>query len=100
MISFNKPEKLNGFQLNEELIAAGVKLKKAANPFPNQVYEAPSIDGNGVLWLNIEQSDADKATQVVVAHIAKDPEPKTLEAKLAALGLTADDLKALGLGGN
>ena len=98
MISFKRPEKLNGFQLNEELIAAGIKLKKAANPFPNQVYEAPSIDGNGVLWLNIEQSDADKATEVVAAHIAKDPEPKTLEEKLASVGLNLLDLKtALGL---
>ena len=97
MISFSKPDKLNGLQLNNELIAAGIKLKKAANALPNLVYEAPSIDGNGVLWLDIEESDADKATQVVAAHIAKDPQPKTLEAKLAALGLSADDLKALGL---
>ena len=98
MISFNKPEKLNGFQLNEELIDAGIKLKKAANPLPNQVYEAPSIDGNGVLWLDIEQSDADKATEVLANHIAKDPEPKTLEQKLASVGLNLDDLKAaLGL---
>lgn len=98
MISFDKPEKLNGFQLNEELIAAGIKLKKAANPFPNQVYEAPSIDGNGVLWLDIEEGDADKATEVVAAHIAKDPEPKTLEEKLASVGLNLNDLKsALGL---
>jgi hypothetical protein len=98
MISFNKPEKLDGFQLNAELIDAGIKLRKAANPLPNQVYEAPSLDGNGVLWLNIEQSDADKATEVVAAHIAKDPEPKTLEQKLASVGLNLDDLKAaLGL---
>jgi len=98
MISFDKPEKLNGFQLNEELLAAGIKLKKAANPLPNQVWESPSIDGNGVLWLDIEQGDADKATEVVAAHIAKDPEPKTLEEKLASVGLNLDDLKqALGL---
>ena len=98
MISFNKPEKLNGFQLNEELVAAGIKLKKAANPLPNQVYEAPSIDGNGVLWLDIEQSDADKATEVLTNHIGKDPEPNTLEQKLASVGLNLDDLKAaLGL---
>ena len=98
MISFNRPEKLNGFQLNEELIAAGVKLKKAANPLPNQVYEAPSIDGNGVLWLNINEDDAEKAAKVVAAHIGKDPEPKTLEQKLASVGLSVDDLKsALGI---
>ena len=98
MISFNKPEKLDGFQLNAELIAAGIKLKKVANPLPNHPYQAPSIDGNGVLWLDIEQSDADKATEVVAAHIAKDPEPKTLEEKLASVGLNLDDLKsALGL---
>lgn len=98
MISFNKPSKLNGIQLNEELIAAGVELNKATNFLPGQIWEAPSVDGNGVLWLNIKQSDADKAAKIVLAHIAKEPEPKTLEEKLANIGLSLDDLKsALGI---
>ena len=98
MISFAKPNKLNGLQLNDELVAAGIKLNKAVNPLPNQVYESPSIDGNGVLWLNINEDDAGKAAEVVAAHIGKEPEPKTLEQKLASVGLSVDDLKsALGI---
>jgi len=42
------------------------------------------------------QYDAWNAQQETQAAAAK----ATAEAKLAALGLTADDLKALGLGGN
>lgn len=98
MISFTKPEKLNGLQLNGELIAAGIKLNKSDGSLPNQIWEAPSIDGNGLLWLNINDKDADKASKVIAAHVGKDPEPKTLEEKLAIVGLNLDDLKtALGI---
>jgi hypothetical protein len=98
MISFEKPKQLNGTQLNKELAAAGVKLSKSKIDLPNTEYEPPVIDGNGVLWLDIEQSDANKATEVLAAHIGKDPEPKTLEEKLASVGLNLNDLKsALGL---
>ena len=44
----------------------------------------------------IEQVKADEAQ----AELDKAAKKATAEAKLAALGLTADDLKALGLGGN
>jgi len=44
----------------------------------------------------IEEIKADEAQ----AEIDKAAKKAAAEAKLAALGLTADDLKALGLGGN
>lgn len=98
MISFNKPEKLNGTQLNKELASAGVKLAKNKIELPNEEYEPPVIDGNGVLWLNISEADVTIAEKVVAAHIGKDPEPKTIEDKLALVGLNLNDLKAaLGL---
>ena len=99
MISFDKPKKLNGTQLNKELASAGVKLAKNKIELPNEEYEPPVIDGNGVLWLNVSEADATIAAQVVAAHIGKDPEPKTIEDKLASVGLSLDELKAA-LGGN
>jgi hypothetical protein len=46
--------------------------------------------------------EADQATQAteVVAQAEAAAKKLAAEAKLAALGLTSDDLKALGLGGN
>ena len=43
----------------------------------------------------IEESKAQKAAEAV-----KEAAKESAQAKLAALGLTTDDLKALGLGGN
>jgi hypothetical protein len=88
MIQFTKPENLNGTELLTELNAGGVVI---TNP--------PRIDGEGNFWLDIAEADKDKATPIVAAHngtlIA--PEP-TVADKLAAAGLTVDELKAaLGL---
>ena len=44
----------------------------------------------------IEQIKADEATEQIALEAAKE----AAQAKLAALGLTTDDLKALGLGNN
>jgi hypothetical protein len=59
---------------------------------------------DGVLtWLDNEQSQPNEK-EIIDGHnayIAETAAKKAAaEAKLAALGLTADDLKALGLGGN
>ena len=98
MISFNRPTKLNGAQLNNELLSAGIKLSKSKIQLPDQEYEPPVIDGNGILWLEINENDTMKAAEVVAAHIGKDPAPKTIEEKLASVGLSLTDLKsALGL---
>ncbi len=88
MIKFKKPENLNGIELLDQLASAGVKCSKL-----------PYIDGAGDFWLDIKPADQAKAAAAVAAHngTVVAPEP-TLKDKLAALGLTADDLKALGLG--
>lgn len=87
MIKFTQPKLLNGAQLVEELASAGVT-----------VTGRPSIDGDGVLWLNIASNDEAKAKAIVEAHIGIDQGP-IIEAKrvtiLERLGLTADEAKLL-----
>jgi len=92
MIKFNKPENLNGTELIDELNNAGVKIDTP-----------PLIDGNNDLWLEINSKDKDKAEPVVAAHNGITIKPDNseakaaAEAKLEALGLTKEDLEALGL---
>ena len=92
MIKFNKPETLNGEQLLTELKLVNIKIDRF-----------PFIDGNGDFWLAISESDKVKAEPIVAAHIgidqteAKAQAKAEAEAKLAKLGLTPDDLRALGL---
>jgi hypothetical protein len=90
MIKFDKPEKLNGEQLRQELKAANVVLPDALSDLFDD-----GIDG---LWLNIADKDESKAKTIIDAHIPKPiPEP-TIEQKLASVGLNLEDLKAaLGL---
>lgn len=95
MIKFNKPNQLNGSQLCQELMDAGVEIADPLNTC--------SIDEYGDFWLAIDKKDEEKAKPIVAAHIAIDEvavkaQAKALaEGKLAALGLTTDDLRALGL---
>jgi hypothetical protein len=75
---------------------------------PNGGWVIYNDDFDSILWVKGEpitkaefeagfaQYDAWKAEQDAAAVAAK----ATAEAKLAALGLTTDDLKALGLGNN
>jgi hypothetical protein len=91
MLQFTKPENLNGAELLDELAANGIVLDKFK--------QAPLIDGNGDLWLDVKPADKDKAEAAVAAHNGTTipPEP-TIEDKLASVGLTLPDLKAaLGL---
>jgi hypothetical protein len=88
MIQFTKPENLNGAELLTELNAGGVTITSR-----------PMIDGAGNFWLDIAEADKAKATTIVAAHNGTTipPEP-TVADKLAAAGLTVDELKlALGL---
>lgn len=88
MIQFDKPKKLNGTELINELANAGVELTKA-----------PYVDGDGYFWLDIKAADQSKAAAVVAAHNGTTvaPEP-TIEDKLASVGLNLTDLKtALGI---
>jgi poly-gamma-glutamate capsule biosynthesis protein CapA/YwtB (metallophosphatase superfamily) len=90
MITFNKPQNVNGTQLRDELNAAGVTIS----------YDEFSVEiDNNVLLLNILESDKEKAVSIVAAHNGTTvaPEP-TIAEKLASVGLSVDDLKtALGL---
>lgn len=91
MIKFDKPANLNGAELLDELAVVGIALNLAT--------QAPVLDGNGDLWLDIKSKDKDKAAEVVSVHNGTTvaPEP-TIEDKLASVGLNLLDLKsALGL---
>jgi hypothetical protein len=93
LIKFDKPANLNGTELLDELAVAGIVLNKDT--------QIPLVDGNGDLWLDVKSSDKSKVEEVLASHngtiIAPQP---TAADKLAAAGLTVDDLKALlGLNG-
>ena len=91
MISFDKPIKLDGAQLCDELEAIGIVVDKDKNPI---------VDGEGVLWLNINPADTQKAQDVLNAHVPKPAPEPTIADKLASVGLSLDELKAAILGGN
>ena len=91
MIQFKKPQNLNGTELLAQLNAAGVTIS-----------EPPFDDAEGNLWLDIAETDEDKAALIVAAHNGTTIAPDNSAAKaalLAKLGLTADEFKTL-LGGN
>lgn len=91
MFSFNKPEKLNGRQLCDELETVGIVVNRFKNP---------SIKGDTpeLIFLDIDEKNITKASEIVAKHIGEnDPEP-TVADKLASVGLSLTDLKsALGL---
>lgn len=92
MIKFDKPQNLNGVELLQELQSVSIKVN-----------DVPLVDVNGDLWLDIAEKDVTKAESIVSAHNGtimapdKNASKAVAQAKLEALGLTADDLKALGL---
>lgn len=82
---FDKPNKLNGAELKNELADAGI--------FVTEIYDF--ADGT----IGFDTDEADKAAKIVAKHIGNvvAPEP-TIDEKLASVGLKIDDLKAaLGL---
>ena len=90
MLTFIKPENLNGKELRDELNVASVVIS----------YDSASVqvdDAN--LLLDIKPADEAKAVAVIAAHNGTTvaPEP-TIEQKLSSVGLSLPDLKAaLGL---
>lgn len=84
MISFDKPQNLNGKELIEELKKGNVVV----NGFP-------FLDENNQLWLDIDAKDKNKAQLIVSAHngtlIAAE---LTITEKLASVGLSIEELKA------
>lgn len=85
MEQFNKPTQLNGRQLLAELVAANIKVN-----------DDPTIDGEGVLLLDIAKGDKEKAAAIVASHIGVDDVDDLLSKKqeiFEKLGLTADEIK-------
>lgn len=92
MITFIKPEKLNGEQLRNELNAAGVEISLDST--------SVAIGENETLLLDIKQTDEAKALPIVTAHFGVDtPKEITVTEKLASVGLSIEELKAA-LGSN
>jgi hypothetical protein len=91
MIQFEKPNNLNGAELLAELLAIGIVL--------DPIEQAPVIDGNGQLWLDVQNKDKDKVQKVLDAHNGTLIAPEaSVNDKLASVGLSLNDLKAaLGL---
>ena len=93
MVQFNKPDSLNGAQLKKELNAAGVKIDYGVDSL--------SIDGDGILFLDIKSNDEAKAAAVIAAHIGVDTSndkaaaKQSAQAKLAALGLTEEEVASI-----
>lgn len=85
MIKFNKPEKLNGSQLVDELKAQNIKIS-----------QPPMIDENNDLLLDISQKDEITAKAIVKTHIGVDNYVTDEKlALLAKLGITQEEAKLL-----
>jgi hypothetical protein len=93
MISFDKPNDLNGLQLCDELEIAGITINRDTSP-------AIHGDNPNILWLDINPADTQKAQDVLNAHIPQPAPEPTIADKLASVGLSLDELKAAILGGN
>lgn len=87
MQTFTIPKNLNGAELREELRSAGIAIAD----FPHGI----KCDETHI-YLDIAEEDSEKASIVVSKHNGTTiaPEPTPAE-KLAAAGLTVDDLKTL-----
>jgi hypothetical protein len=90
MIKYTKPTNLNGAELIDELISAGVKI---------EIKDDSLVVENESLWLDISDEDSSKAEEIVLAHNGNTIAPElTVHDKLASVGLNLNDLKvALGL---
>jgi hypothetical protein len=81
-------------------------VKALNNIRPNAEWTLRDGNFENLEWLDMTQSKPTKIEIDAAIEIVKQAEAEAAakkaaaEAKLAALGLTADDLKALGLGGN
>jgi Na+/citrate or Na+/malate symporter len=67
MITFDKPNNLDGAKLIDELLAAGVAII-GNDDIAHLGKTPPAIDGNGKLVLSIAAKDEAKAKTVVAAH--------------------------------
>lgn len=89
MLTFNKPEKLNGTTLLAELLEVNLTVQNVTD------------NGEGLIYLDLPLTDKAKAQIVIDKHQGLDTiDPKVTArasalAKLAALGLSADEIAAL-----
>ena len=70
---------------------------------PNAEFTQTGLEYSDLIWndnLQIKPTEEEFTTAVAEIQNIKIAKKTTAEAKLQALGLTTDDLKALGLGGN
>ena len=91
--------------MNPEYLFKAIRKLK-----PSAEFSFQEADYSTIKWDVLEgnaptQSEIDAAIEVIKqeeaqAEAAATAKKAAAEAKLAALGLTSDDLKALGLGGN
>ena len=87
MSQFTKPESLNGQQLREELLAAGIAISDDIN--------AITVDADLKLILDIAKADEKAAAKVVADHVGIfEIKNLTIDEKLASVGLSINDLKA------
>lgn len=66
MISFDKPQNLDGAKLVDEILGAGIKIE-ADDRYYAQV-TPPYLDGENQLWLAISDKDFAKAKTIVDSH--------------------------------
>lgn len=86
-MKFNTPKSLNGSQLRKELTAAGVSI--------SDTNDSIEVDGNGDLWLDINDSDKIKAKAIVEAHIGvNNSNNLTVAQKLEMVGLSLEELRS------
>ena len=67
MISFDKPNNLDGAKLIDELLAAGVEII-GNDDLAHLGKTPPTLDGNGKLLLSIADKDKAKAQAVIATH--------------------------------
>lgn len=85
-LTFPVPAALCGDQLETELAAAGFAGSVTVN------------NSTGLLEVaGVDAADSQAVKEVVAAHVYVPPPPPTPAEKLAAAGLTIEDLKALGV---
>ena len=84
MATFTKPQSLNGKQLKDELKAAGVNVEMIID------------NADNTISLDVASNKETQVAEIIKNHVGVDY-VATAADKLAALGLTADDLKAIGL---
>jgi hypothetical protein len=87
MAIFQRPTNLNGAELKQEFVAAGVSITQLND----------LLDGT----IRVETDNEVEAAKIIAAHNGTTvaPEP-TIEQKLASVGLSLDELKSAILGGN